>query len=450
VIHESEVLQTRIARHNDTITLAVNCDSVKYSLVIPIRDTDANFGRRMGDLATFLKEDVWSGPHRAKATQKKGRSRCARSDIDLHIHFDEEKSQNGKNGEPTQEEFFSPQEELLLEEEEEKQKPKKIQRKKQTPIKYRSTESPATSDYSHIRPSVSVRPNYEDASFTANTAIIEASSEQTFSRPQTKKPIKRKQQKPVEDKDYEPREQKRPTRKAAAVARDSVNLIANNGGRNIVDSISLSQVSHAGPSATREKRGRKLARQKQAANKPVPMEMEANEVNQTSAPKVAPLTDETLKRRQSDLFDRVCDKSTTSLPKPSSIVKKPFQREMPSVVTPVEILKSFSSLHNAPKRQDNGPSKIIAPSKVTRNENDITVANERQIEQAINELVRQAPLDKSLTVNIFMNGACIEAKMAELKAERHELENLRKEFRLVLESRDNIQKQVLDIVSSFK
>ena len=40
--------------------------------------------------------------------------------------------------------------------------------------------------------------------------------------------------------------------------------------------------------------------------------------------------------------------------------------------------------------------------------------------------------------------------MAELKAERHELENLRKEFRLVLESRDNIQKQVLDIVSSFK
>jgi len=150
------------------------------------------------------------------------------------------------------------------------------------------------------------------------------------------------------------------------------------------------------------------------------------------------------------LFDRVCDKSTTSLPKPSSIVKKPFQREMPSVVTPVEILKSFSSLHNAPKRQDNGPSKIIAPSKVTRNENDITVANERQIEQAINELVRQAPLDKSLTVNIFMNGACIEAKMAELKAERHELENLRKEFRLVLESRDNIQKQVLDIVSSFK
>ena len=126
MIHESEVLQTRIARHNDTITLAVNCDSVKYSLVIPIRDTDANFGRRMGDLATFLKEDVWSGPHRAKATQKKGRSRCARSDIDLHIHFDEEKSQNGKNGEPTQEEFFSPQEELLLEEEEEKQKPKKV------------------------------------------------------------------------------------------------------------------------------------------------------------------------------------------------------------------------------------------------------------------------------------------------------------------------------------
>ena len=119
--------QTRIKRHNDAITVAVNCESVKYSLIIPIRDTDANFGRRMGDLATFLKEDVWSGPHRAKATaaiaHKKGRSRCARSDIDLHIHFDEEKSQNGKNGEPTQEEFFSPQEELF---EEERQKPKKV------------------------------------------------------------------------------------------------------------------------------------------------------------------------------------------------------------------------------------------------------------------------------------------------------------------------------------
>ena len=115
--------QTRIKRHNDAITVAVNCESVKYSLVIPIRDTDANFGRRMGDLATFLKEDVWSGPHRVKAAsaQKKGRtSRCARSDIDLHIHFDEEKSQKG---EPTQEEFFSPQEELF---EEERQKPKKV------------------------------------------------------------------------------------------------------------------------------------------------------------------------------------------------------------------------------------------------------------------------------------------------------------------------------------
>merc|ERR1711892_466640 len=30
----------------------------------------------------------------------------------------------------------------------------------------------------------------------------------------------------------------------------------------------------------------------------------------------------TLKRRQSNLFDRVCDKSTANLPKPSSIVKK--------------------------------------------------------------------------------------------------------------------------------
>ena len=128
------------------------------------------------------------------------------------------------------------------------------------------------------------------------------------------------------------------------------------------------------------------------------------------------------------MFGRVCDKSTTSLPKPSSIVKKPFQREIASVVTPVEILKSSTSSFKiaAPKRQENGPSKIIAPSKVKRNENDITVANDRQIEGAINVLVRQAPIDKPLTVNIFKSGACMEAIVAELKAERYELENLRK------------------------
>jgi len=98
----------------------------------------------------------------------------------------------------------------------------------------------------------------------------------------------------------------------------------------------------------------------------------------------------------------------------------------------------------APKRQENGPS------KVTRNKNDITVASDRQIEEAIKKLVRQAPIDKPLTVNIFKGGACIEAKVAELKAERYELENLRKEFRLVLENRDNLQNRVLDIVAKFK
>ena len=71
---------------------------------------------------------------------------------------------------------------------------------------------------------------------------------------------------------------------------------------------------------------------------------------QLSAPKVAALNSlDTLKQRQSDMFDRACNnKSTTSsLPKPSSLVKQTFAKEVPSeVVTPVEILKSFSSINN--------------------------------------------------------------------------------------------------------
>ena len=59
-----------------------------------------------------------------KQSTKRSKSRCARSEVDLHIHFDEEKSQNGKNTEPTQEEFFSPMEENY--EPEPEVKPKKV------------------------------------------------------------------------------------------------------------------------------------------------------------------------------------------------------------------------------------------------------------------------------------------------------------------------------------
>ena len=53
-------------------------------------------------------------------------------------------------------------------------------------------------------------------------------------------------------------------------------------------------------------------------------------------------------------------------------------------------------------------------------------------------------------MNIFKSGASIEAKTAELKAERQELEKLQKEFKSVLESRDKLRQQVLDIVATFK
>ena len=61
VLHQSEVNQARVSRQNGTITIVVNCQAAKYSMVIPIRPSDVYFERRMHDLEKFLKQEVFSG-----------------------------------------------------------------------------------------------------------------------------------------------------------------------------------------------------------------------------------------------------------------------------------------------------------------------------------------------------------------------------------------------------
>ena len=118
-------------------------------------------------------------------------------------------------------------------------------------MKHRSVnESPANSDFSHIRPSVQVKPNYPDVSFntTANVATIEMETK-------PKRQIKRKKQ-PREqiDDDFNPDfERKRPTRKAARVAAESNNLLANVNHRQKSNNISLSQASQNNPAESRLK-----------------------------------------------------------------------------------------------------------------------------------------------------------------------------------------------------
>ena len=61
VLHESEVNQARVTRQSGTVTVVVNCQAAKYSMVIPIRPSDIYFERRMHDLEKFLKQEVFSG-----------------------------------------------------------------------------------------------------------------------------------------------------------------------------------------------------------------------------------------------------------------------------------------------------------------------------------------------------------------------------------------------------
>ena len=77
----------------------------QYTFSIPKRLSDTHFEKRIGDLAKFLNKSVENFIPSTKRDRPRKALRCARSEIDVHIHFDEEKSQN-----PTQEQFFSPQE----------------------------------------------------------------------------------------------------------------------------------------------------------------------------------------------------------------------------------------------------------------------------------------------------------------------------------------------------
>ena len=155
-----------------------------------------------------------------------------------------------------------------------------------------------------------------------------------------------------------------------------------------------------------------------------------------------------------------------------------------NTVTPVDSHKSlppppvhgllYFSLINlpllclAPKRPENGPSKVVMPKastiqkssdpKVQKlvasvskvNDNGIIVENDDQIESTIRELVRQAPSSQPLTINVFKNGESVEAKLAELKAETKKLENLQTEFKAIVDSRNSLQQSIIDLVATFK
>ena len=132
--------------------------------------------------------------------------------------------------------------------------------------------------------------------------------------------------------------------------------------------------------------------------------------------------------------------------------------------------KEVTHFFPAPKRPENGPSKVVmqttnrvqkatvtkeqktrpvpAVSKV--NDNGIMVENDDQIESAICELVRQASSSRPLTINIFKSGESVEAKFAEIKAETKKLENLKKEVKAIVESRNSLQKSIIDLVATFK
>lgn len=135
VLHQSEVKAATVKHKNDAINLTLDCLETKlgskrlsfdrilslfvhsfdllkkfwaakqYTFSIPKRLSDTHFEKRIGDLAKFLNKSIDNFITSTKKDRARKSLRCARSEVDLHIHFDEEKSQN-----PTQEQFFSPQE----------------------------------------------------------------------------------------------------------------------------------------------------------------------------------------------------------------------------------------------------------------------------------------------------------------------------------------------------
>jgi len=371
--------------------------------------------------------------------------RVGKSEVDLHVQFDDQEG--------------PPRSQII----EETAKPrKKLNRVRNTQMQ----RSPSDSEFSLIQPAVSIRPNYADIQV-----------EKSFVKP--KKSRKRSSELQSSDEEYTPSPRaKRPSRKAGKAAKIATKLIA--------DALQIETQEARTVSPKSRQVGRTVAGKRK---KSLPAKRKQQELEQ-DVPKISLLskrvpqklsTDESLNRRQSDLFDAACGKAPI-LPKPGRFrLMSKLSQELTEDLTPVEKNKQVSN-QDAPKRPaamaSKGERKVARPavkqqkpvssqnaskrsetsnvdrknaenfqSKVRVIDGELVAENSALVPGLIIEIIHQAS-GKTPTINVFGTEDCIENRLQELREQKRKTESCLRSIEAGKRFRRNVAEGLADLAKA--